>query len=173
MISSNFPQSHLSKKQLECALLEKLKEESNGKERKQMHKTKASNEDEKNSYELDDLYEDQKQIMNYLLKRFFKWTNKKIPSETKLKLALESERHKIEYEVFKLTRMTVRGAAGTGKSVLIKTIVSLAKRLFHNDEVAFVCAPTGSAGHNAGGETNHIMFGINTHNGRGPGDPNQ
>ena len=29
-------------------------------------------------HELEDLYDDQKQIMNYIVKRFFEWTNRKI-----------------------------------------------------------------------------------------------
>ena len=61
--------------------------------------------------------------------------------------------------------MTISGAGGTGKSVLIKTLITTARRMFQSNEVAFIRAPTSSASHNAGGKTNHKLFGINLQTG--------
>ena len=61
--------------------------------------------------------------------------------------------------------MTICGAAYTGKSVLIKTLVTYIREMFGRNGVALVSAPTGSAGYNAGGFTNHKLFGINTRTG--------
>jgi hypothetical protein len=51
-------------------------------------------------------------------------------------------------------RLTVRGAAGTGKSVIINTIVSYIRRMFDDNYVFHVVAPTGMAAFNVlGGDT--------------------
>ena len=77
----------------------------------------------------------------------------------------EEEIRRHEYERCKLTRMTIMGAAGTGKSVLIKTLITTIRRMFNKNDVALVGAPTGCAGYNAGGETNHKLFAINSNSG--------
>ena len=58
---------------------------------------------------------------------------------------------------FKPLRMTVMGAGGTGKSVIVNTIVTLTRKMFNLDGVAKVAAPTGSAAFNIGGETLHHL----------------
>lgn len=57
-------------------------------------------------------------------------------------------------------RLTVRGAAGTGKSFIISTIVSYLRRMFDDDDVVHVLAPTGIAAFNVLGETLHRFAGI-------------
>lgn len=51
--------------------------------------------------------------------------------------------------------MIINGSGGTGKSVLINTIVHLMKTMFNDNNVIKVLAPTGSAEFNVGGETTH------------------
>jgi hypothetical protein len=52
-------------------------------------------------------------------------------------------------------RLTVRGAAGTGKSFIINTTVSYMIRMFDDNYVVHVVAPTGMAAFNVLGETLH------------------
>jgi hypothetical protein len=49
-------------------------------------------------------------------------------------------------------RLTVRGAAGTGESVIINNIVSYMRRMFDDNDVVHVVAPTGMAECNVLGE---------------------
>jgi hypothetical protein len=42
-------------------------------------------------------------------------------------------------------RLTVRGATGMGKSFIIKTIVSYMRRMFDDNDMVHVLAPTGMA----------------------------
>ena len=62
---------------------------------------------------------------------------------------------------FDAMRMTVMGAAGTGKSVLINTIVTTIRTLFDTNDAILVAAPTGAAAYNVGGMTIHRLLGIN------------
>ena len=57
--------------------------------------------------------------------------------------------------LFKPLRLTINGPAGTGKTVVINTIVTVIRQLFNENDVIQVCAPTGTAAFNAGGETLH------------------
>jgi hypothetical protein len=57
-------------------------------------------------------------------------------------------------------RLTVRGVAGTVKSYIINTIVSYLRRMFGDNDVAQVLAPTGIADFNVLGETLHRFAGI-------------
>jgi hypothetical protein len=52
-------------------------------------------------------------------------------------------------------RLTVRGAAGTGKSFIINTIVSYMRRIFDDNDVVHVVAPTGMSAFKILGETLH------------------
>jgi hypothetical protein len=52
-------------------------------------------------------------------------------------------------------RLTVRGEAGTGKSYINNTIVSYLCRMFGDNYVVHVLAPTGKAAFNVLGETLH------------------
>jgi hypothetical protein len=57
-------------------------------------------------------------------------------------------------------RLTVRGAAGTGKSFIINTIVSYLRRMFDDNDVVHVLAPTGIAAFNVLEEKLHRFSGI-------------
>ena len=57
-------------------------------------------------------------------------------------------------------RLTMSGAGGSGKSVLINTIASVVRKAFGRSDAVHVCGPTGSAAFNAGGVTMHRLFGI-------------
>jgi hypothetical protein len=65
---------------------------------------------------------------------------------------------------FKPLRLTVRGAAGTGKSFIINTMVSYLRRMFDDSDVVHVIAPTGMAAFNVLGETLHRFAGIDWKN---------
>jgi len=56
--------------------------------------------------------------------------------------------------------MTVIGCAGTGKSVLINTVVGCIQKMFQDNNSVVVAAPTGAAAHNVGGQTMHREFKI-------------
>ena len=65
---------------------------------------------------------------------------------------------------FKPVRMTLDGMAGCGKTVLVKTLVSVVRTMFQSQRAALICAPTGAAAFNAGGCTVHHMCGISARN---------
>lgn len=56
--------------------------------------------------------------------------------------------------------MTIAGEAGSGKSTLVKTLVTCIRKMFGCNDSVFVAAPTGSASFNGGGVTMHRLFGI-------------
>jgi hypothetical protein len=56
--------------------------------------------------------------------------------------------------------LTVSGAGGSSKSVLINTIASVLQKAFGCSNAVHVCRPTGSAAFNAGGVATHRLFGI-------------
>lgn len=58
--------------------------------------------------------------------------------------------------------MTVRGKAGTGKSVMINTLTTTVRKIFQFNGSVIICGPTGCAAFGAGGTTCHRFFGINT-----------
>jgi predicted GTPase len=99
-------------------------------------------------FELDDLLEDQRQIMTVILCKLRKWLSH---------LDIED---KCEMGDFKPLRMTIMGAVGTGKSVLINTLVTVLRVMFNDNDVVHVAAPTGTAAFNVAGETLHRMFSI-------------
>jgi GTPase Era involved in 16S rRNA processing len=57
--------------------------------------------------------------------------------------------------------MTIMGCGGTGKSVLINTLVACIRKIFNDNNSAFVTAPAGAAAYNVGGSTMHREFKIN------------
>jgi hypothetical protein len=61
-------------------------------------------------------------------------------------------------------RLTVRGAAGTGKSFIINTIVRYMRRIFDDNDVVHVVAPTGMAAFNVLRETLHRFAGLDWRN---------
>ena len=117
------------------------------------------------TFEMKDLKGSQKQITTYIFKRLFEWINRKPLKRKDTNKMSDSELKNYEHNQCKLTHMTISGAGGTGKSVLIKMLITAARQMFNRNDVAIVGAPTGCAGHNAGGETNHKLFAINSRSG--------
>ena len=99
-------------------------------------------------YTIDGLTEPQKDIMALILHILQAWI-----------LAPTSETAR---RVFQPLHLTVCGQGGSGKSVLIKTILTTIRIMFQRNDSCHVCAPTGSAAHSAGGKTLHSLFGIST-----------
>ena len=66
-------------------------------------------------------------------------------------------------ETYVALRLTVRGSAGSGKSFFIKATANTIRRMFGEQDVVQISAPTGAAAHNVGGETIHRKFAINPH----------
>ena len=60
-----------------------------------------------------------------------------------------------DFSTFVPLRCTLDGKGGTGKSVLINTIVSVLRRRFNLNNVVAVAAPTGTAACNVNGVTLH------------------
>ena len=77
---------------------------------------------------------------------------------SKIKEYLDDPQH------FVPVRMTVVGAAGSGKTVLLKTMVTLIRKMFKSKRSALVCAPTGAAAFVSGGVTIQRMCGMNPSN---------
>ena len=64
-----------------------------------------------------------------------------------------------DLSTFKPLRMTITGAGGSGKSVVINTIVTLMRKMFNEDDVTRIAAPTGAAAFNVRGSTVHCLIG--------------
>jgi len=96
---------------------------------------------------LEQLNEDQFNVAYIILDKVREWINlKSASSQVKKK--------------FKPLWLTVLGCGGTGKSLLIKTIVAQIRTIFKNNNSVLVTAPTGAAAHNVGGQTIHREFKI-------------
>jgi hypothetical protein len=65
---------------------------------------------------------------------------------------------------FEPLRMTICGMAGTGKSRLINTLVSIIRRMFQYNNTVHVGTPTGASAYNVGGRTIHSLFKIGIRN---------
>jgi septin family protein len=61
-------------------------------------------------------------------------------------------------------KLMVRGSAGTGKSVIINTIVSYMRRVFDDNDVVHAVAPTGMEAFNVLGGTLHKFAGLDWRN---------
>ena len=92
-------------------------------------------------FTIDGLYSDQKEVVTVVMDKIMEWATCN------------------DYSKFVPLRMTLNGPAGTGKTIVINTIVALIRTLFQDNDVVQVCAPTGTAAFNAGGETLHHLFG--------------
>ena len=90
------------------------------------------------TYELIDLNDEQFKIAYVILKKIKEWLSLKNASNDRKKR-------------FKPLRMTVMGCGGTGKSVLINTLVTCIRTIFQDNNSVFVTAPTGAAAYNVGG----------------------
>ena len=65
---------------------------------------------------------------------------------------------------FKPLRIIINGQGGSGKSVVINTLVTLIRKLCNDNDVVKVVAPTGVAAYNVHGETFHHLFQMGVHN---------
>ena len=99
-------------------------------------------------YSIDACREDQKEVLSYILQYFKTW--------------YESNKTPDSLREFTPLRMTLCGVAGSGKSTLINTLVTAIRKITQKTNSVYVCGPTGSAAFNAGGETCHRLFHIQT-----------
>jgi hypothetical protein len=83
-------------------------------------------------YTINGLYTDQKFVVATVMKTLRQWVTCRDLSK------------------FKPLRMTINGSGGCGKSVIINTIVTVMRKMFKNNDVVKVVAPTGTAAFNVG-----------------------
>jgi len=65
-----------------------------------------------------------------------------------------------DLKTFVPIRVTINGGGGSGKSVVINTLVSVLRKMFQITRVASVFAPSGVAAFNVRGTTVHYFFGM-------------
>lgn len=97
--------------------------------------------DDGSEYCVDGLYPDQRDIVVVVMDKLYEF--------------MESD----DLRHFRPLRIILNGAGGSGKSVVINTIVTVIRKMFNMDDVVKVAAPTGTAAFNVGGETFHHMLG--------------
>ena len=100
---------------------------------------KFSRNNESDNYTIDLLHDDQQAVVTIVMDKLRDFMTSESLSE------------------FRPLRLTVRGAGGTGKSVIINTIVTLMRLMFNSNDVVQVAAPTGTAAFNVGGVTLHHL----------------
>ena len=93
-------------------------------------------------YTVDMLFDDQLQVYSVIMAKIKEWMTTE------------------DLTNFKPLRMILNGAGGCGKSVVINSIVTTLRKMFHDNEVVRVVAPTGAAAFNVGGETLHHLLGM-------------
>ena len=71
----------------------------------------------------------------------------------------------LSHEPFHPLRLMVKGLAGSGKTVLINTLVTVIQENFGINDAVHVCAPTGSAVSNICGMTIHRLLEVTVHTG--------
>ena len=95
-------------------------------------------------YSLHELTEEQLDIACVVLEKLREWIQfKNNPASNKR---------------FKPLRMTVAGSAGSGKSTVINTLVTVIRQIFQHNNTVHVVAPTGAAAFNVGGQTIHKII---------------
>jgi len=97
--------------------------------------------DDDTEYTLEGLYPDQVDVVTVVL--------------DKIKEFLECK----NLSNFAPLRLIINGAGGSGKSVIINTVVTCPRKMFNTDGVVRVVAPTGTAAFNVHGQTFHHLLG--------------
>ena len=99
--------------------------------------------------------DDQRDIICKLLSKLKEWLELKLKANNEADNATDNEANNKadKSSKFEQLLMTVTGVAGTGKTVLIKTLVTAIHRIFGLNESVMVFSPTGLSAHNAGGTT--------------------
>ena len=90
-------------------------------------------------YSIETLYDDQRAIVAEIINKIKEWMTCD------------------DLSTFKPLRMTINGAGGSGKSVVINTLVAIIREMFQCNDVIKVVAPTGAAAFNVKGETLHHL----------------
>lgn len=88
-------------------------------------------------FKIEDCSEDQKDIIAVLLKTLKELVDYALG---------DSETKPTKNQIL----MTIRGAAGSGKTTLINTLVTILHKMFPDDETTITAAPTGASAFNAG-----------------------
>ena len=96
--------------------------------------------DDGSEYSVNDLYTDQKAVVAVIIKTLHDF------------MTLD------DLSSFKPLRIVINGQGGSGKSVVINTIVTVMRKMFGINDVVRVVAPTGVAAYNVNGETFHHLF---------------
>ena len=110
-------------------------------------------------YKPENLNDDQKQVFYYVMKFLKDWIEqKRMGNHTST-----TNRHQSEKQFL----LTIAGEGGSGKSTLVKTLVSVVRQMFQINSTALVAAPTGSASFNGGGVTMHRLFGLGVNSSNG------
>ncbi len=100
--------------------------------------------DDGSNFEIIDLYTDQQYIAFKILSKIEEW------------LTCD------DFSTFEPLRCVINGQGGTGKSVLLNTLVSTIRQCLGENNVVLVAAPTGTAAYNVNGTTLHNMIGQGT-----------
>ena len=87
-------------------------------------------------YCIDDCRDDQKEVLTFILQYFKSW--------------YKSDKTPESIRAFTSLQMTLCGVAGSGKSTLINTLVTVIRKITQKTNSVYVCGPTGSAAFNAG-----------------------
>jgi ABC-type dipeptide/oligopeptide/nickel transport system ATPase component len=144
------PASCAQGREIECDGKTFLDQQISISEQKDEHMLDLPTNAEGNPMEISFLKVDQREVMAYVLKAIKAWVEYDPIKEDGT-----------PNQPFQGIRLTVRGSAGCGKSVLLKTIVSVIRKMFQSRTAALIGGPTGASSFNVGGVTNHVLFGIN------------
>ena len=63
-------------------------------------------------------------------------------------------------ENFEPLHLTVGGKGGSGKTTLIRTLLTYVRKMFDNNKTAMLAAPTGASSYVGGGLTMHRLFSL-------------
>ena len=97
-----------------------------------------------NEYDAEQLSDDQKTIVYNAVDTVIKFLNNDLS--------------------YKPTRATIMGSAGTGKSFIINTIISMVRKLTSSNDTVQIAAPSRAAAFNVQGSTIHNLLGVRVTN---------